>query len=79
MHTITAVMMGSDMEIKLEGELLDYFYQFVKWVSLNTSISNERLERVKARAVSELNNDSQKWYFEKDFLDLYNYCVVRVS
>jgi hypothetical protein len=72
-------MMGSDMEIKLEGELLDYFHQFVKWVSLNTSISNERLERVKARAVSELNNDSQKWYFEKDFLDLYNYCVVRVS
>ena len=65
--------------IVLEGELLEYFHQFVKWVNLNTSISDSRLERVKARAISELHNDSQKWYFEKDFHDLYNYCVVRTS
>jgi len=67
------------MEIELDGELLDYFHQFVKWVSLNTSISDERLERLKVRAVSELNNDPQKWYFKKDFLDLYNYCVLKIS
>jgi hypothetical protein len=65
------------MEIELEGELLDYFHQFVDWVKLNTNVGGENLERLKIRAVSELNNDSQKWYFEKDFLDLYNYCVVK--
>lgn len=65
--------------IVLEGELLDYFHQFVKWVSLNTSISDFHLERVKARAISELHNDAQKWYYEKDFLDLYNYCVLKTA
>jgi len=65
------------MEIELEGELLDYFHQFVAWVKKNQRISDSHLDRLKSRAITELNNDSQKWYFEKDFLDLYNYCVLK--
>lgn len=64
---------------RLDGELLNYFNQFEEWVSLNTNISAVRLEKLKARAVSELCNDSQKWYFEKDFRDLYNHCVLKTT
>jgi hypothetical protein len=67
------------MEIELEGELLEYFNQFLEWVRLNTSIGDSHLDRLKSRAITELQNDSQKWYFEKDFLDLYNYCVLKTA
>jgi hypothetical protein len=66
-------------DIALEGELLDYFNQFVKWVEMNTRIDNSHLERLKDRAINELRNDSQKWYFEKDFSDLFNYCVLKTA
>jgi hypothetical protein len=66
-------------DIALEGELLDYFNQFVEWVKKDQRISDSHLDRLKSRAITELNNDSQKWYFEKDFLDLYNYCVLKTA
>jgi len=65
------------METKLEGELLDYFHQFVEWIKKNQKIDESHLDRLKSRAITELQNNSQKWYFEKDFLDLYNYCVLK--
>ena len=66
------------MEIKLEGELLDYFNQFVKWIEKNRNGFREsHLERLKNRAILELHNDSNKWYHEKDFSDLYDYCFFK--
>lgn len=66
-------------DVALEGELLDYFRQFMEWIKKNQSIDDSHLERLKSRAINELRNDSQKWYFEKDFLDLYNYCVLKTA
>jgi hypothetical protein len=67
------------MKIELEGELLDYYNQFVVWVKKSQRISDSHLERLTDRAITELQNDAQKWYFEKDFLDLYNYCVLKTA
>ena len=64
---------------ELEGELLDYFNQFVEWVKMNTRIDDSHFERLKDRAINELRNDSQKWYFEKDFSDLFNHCVLKTA
>jgi hypothetical protein len=67
------------MEIKLQGELLNYFHQFVKWVEMNKRISDSHLEKLKSRAINELHNDSQKWYHEKDFSELYDYCFFKTA
>jgi hypothetical protein len=65
------------MEIELEGELLDYFNQFVEWIKKNRRIGESHLEKLKDRAITELHNDSQKWYFDKDFSELYDYCFFK--
>jgi hypothetical protein len=67
------------MEIELEGELLDYFNQFTDWVSKNRKIKKSHLAKVKDRAIVELHNDSNKWYHEKDFADLYDYCFFKTA
>ena len=67
------------MEIELEGELLDYFHQFVAWIKKNQRISDSHLDRLKSRAITELHNDSNKWYHEKDFFDLFNYCALKTA
>jgi len=63
--------------IELEGELLDYFNKFVEWIKKNRRIGNPHLEKLKSRAVIELHNDANKWYYEKDFADLYDYCFFK--
>jgi len=65
------------MEIELEGELLDYFHQFVAWIKKNQRIDESHLDRLKSRAITELHNDSNKWYHEKDFADLYSFCFFK--
>lgn len=66
------------MEIELEGELLDYFKQFEKWIEKNRrGFRESHLEKLKNRAIRELHNDSNKWYHEKDFADLYDYCFFK--
>jgi hypothetical protein len=64
---------------ELEGELLDYFNQFVEWIKKNHNIKESHLEKLKRRAIAELHNDSQKWYFEKDFADLYRFCFFKTA
>jgi hypothetical protein len=66
------------MGVELHGELLDYFNQFVKWVEKNRQgFRQGHLERLKDRATTELHNDANKWYHEKDFADLYDYCFFK--
>jgi len=65
--------------IALEGELLNYYHQFVKWVEMNKRIGESHLEKLKGRAIRELHNDSNKWYHEKDFADLYDYCFFKTA
>lgn len=67
------------MEIELQGELLDYFNKFVEWIKKNRRIGESRLEKLKGRAVIELHNDANKWYHEKDFSDLYDYCFFKTA
>jgi hypothetical protein len=67
------------MEIELHGELLDYFHQFMEWIKKNQNIRESHLERLKCRAIRELHNDSNNWYHEKDFADLYNYCFFKTA
>lgn len=65
--------------IILEGELLNYFHQFMKWVKMNKRISDPHYDKLKARAILELHNDANKWYHEKDFDDLYTYCFFKTA
>jgi hypothetical protein len=65
--------------LELHDELLDYFNEFTKWIKENRRISDAHLERLKQRAISELHNDSNKWYHEKDFSDLYVYCFFKTT
>jgi hypothetical protein len=67
----------NDMGIELEGELLDYFHQFMEWIKKNQRISDSHLNRLKSRAIRELHNDSQKWYCDKEFSDLYSFCFFK--
>ena len=66
-------------DIALEGELLDYFHQFMEWIKKNRRIDKDDLERLMSRAITELHNDSNKWYHEKDFSDLFNYCALKTA
>lgn len=65
--------------LELHGELLDYFNEFARWIKNNRRISDSHLEKLKERAISELHNDSNKWYHEKDFSDLYDYCFFKTA
>jgi len=65
--------------IILEGELLDYFHQFVEWIKKNRRIGESHLGKLKSRAITELHNDANKWYHEKDFAELYDYCFFKTA
>jgi len=65
--------------IALEGELLDYYHQFTDWIKKNRKIGESHLEKLRDRAIRELHNDSNKWYHEKDFADLYDYCFFKTA
>ena len=76
---MTLKFKGNAMEIELHGELLDYFHQFMEWIKKNRKIGASHLEKLKGRAITELHNDSNKWYHEKDFSELYDHCFFKTA
>jgi len=67
------------MEIELHGEILDHFHRLLEWINKNQRVSDSHLSRIKDRAITELHNDSNKWYHEKDLSELFNYCFWKTK